>query len=239
MKSTVQEIRARFDVDVERFSSLKIGQAAAMDSPLCMGLIAEAAAAVTPGASHVLDVGCGAGNYTLRLLQELPDLHATLIDLSQPMLDRAAQRVGQATAGHVQTIQADIREAALGEQAFDVIMAAAVLHHLRSPSQWQTVFAKLFRSLRPGGSLWIYDMVTHDQPAVEALMRRRYGQYLVNLRDEAYRDQVFAYIEKEDSPESLTQQLAWMQEAGFCDLQVLHKNGCFAAFGGVRPDHVP
>ena len=67
-KSTVEEIRQRFDADVERFSNLETGQSATVDAPLAMSLIAEVAAAVTPKATSVLDVGCGAGNYTLKLL---------------------------------------------------------------------------------------------------------------------------------------------------------------------------
>src|SRR5687767_13386694 len=105
MKSTVDEIRARFDADVERFSNLETGQSATVDAPLAMDLIAAAAAATTPHAQRVLDVGCGAGNYTLKLLQHLPNLDVTLIDLSRPMLDRAIQRVGQATAGNVSMVQ--------------------------------------------------------------------------------------------------------------------------------------
>src|SRR6187431_2309516 len=96
MKSTVDEIRRRFDADVERFSNLETGQSATVDAPLAMGLVAEAAAATTPHARHILDVGCGAGNYTLKLLEQLPNLDVTLIDLSKPMLDRAAERVGRA-----------------------------------------------------------------------------------------------------------------------------------------------
>src|SRR6202050_5865941 len=92
MKSTVDEIRQRFDADVERFSNLETGQSATVDAPLAMALVAQAAAATMPHARHVLDVGCGAGNYTLKLLGRLPNLDATLIDLSQPMLDRAAPR---------------------------------------------------------------------------------------------------------------------------------------------------
>ena len=65
-------------------------------------------------------------------------------------------------------------------------------------------------------------------------MRNRYGEYLVQLRDEAYRDQVFAYIEKEDSPRSLPFQLDLLRQVGFKDVEVLHKNVCFAAFGAVK-----
>src|SRR6187200_2729184 len=126
MKSTVEEIRRRFDADVERFSDLETGQSATVDAPLAMALVAESAAVTTPHARHVLDVGCGAGNYTLKLLQRLPNLDATLVDLSRPMLDRATQRVGQATAGTVTALQGDIRDIALPEGGFDIILAAAV-----------------------------------------------------------------------------------------------------------------
>src|SRR5450432_3343018 len=108
MKSTVDEIRQRFDADVERFSNLETGQSATVDAPLALALVAQAAAATTPHARHVLDVGCGAGNYTLKLLERLPNLNATLIDLSQPMLDRATERVRQATAGRITTIRGNI-----------------------------------------------------------------------------------------------------------------------------------
>ena len=35
MKSTVEEIRQRFDKDVERFSNLETGQSATIDAPWC------------------------------------------------------------------------------------------------------------------------------------------------------------------------------------------------------------
>ena len=54
------------------------------------------------------------------------------------------------------------------------------------------------------------------------------------LKDEAYRDQVFAYIEKEDTPRSLMFQLDLLREVGFSQVDVLHKNACFAAFGAVK-----
>src|SRR4249920_78683 len=105
MKSTVDEIRQRFDADVERFSNLETGQSATVDAPLAMTLVAAAAATTTPRARHVLDVGCGAGNYTLKLLEKIPHLDVTLIDLSKPMLDRAVERLGRATTGSLTTMQ--------------------------------------------------------------------------------------------------------------------------------------
>ena len=234
MKSTADEIRQRFDADVERFSNLESGQTATVDAPLAMALVAEVAAATTPHARHVLDVGCGAGNYTLKLLERLPNLDATLIDLSQPMFDRARERVGQATAGRITTIQGDIREVELPEEQFDIVLAAAVLHHLRTDDEWQGVFTAFHRALRPIGSVWVFDLVESSIPAVERVMRRRYGEYLSRLKDEAYRDHVFAYVEKEDTPRPLLFQLDLLRHVGFTQVEVLHKNVCFAAFGAVK-----
>ncbi|MBX3443338.1 MAG: class I SAM-dependent methyltransferase [Planctomyces sp.] len=233
-KSTIDEIRRRFDNDVDRFSNLETGQAATVDARLAMDLVAQAAACVSPHARDVLDIGCGAGNYSLRLLAELPGLNVTLVDLSRPMLDRAVERVAPATTGVVEAQQADVRELDLPEDRFDVILAAAVLHHLRTDDEWDAVFRAFSRWLRPGGSAWIFDMVTSSLEPVEGLMRERYGAYLTDLKDAAYRDHVFAYIEKEDTPRPLVEQLDRLRRAGFQQVDVLHKHGCFAAFGGVR-----
>ena len=123
-KSTVEQIRARFDGDVERFSNLETGQSATIDAPLSLALIAGAASRITPRALSLLDVGCGAGNYALKMLERLPNLDVTLIDLSRPMLDRAVERVSRATSGRVTALQGDVRELQLGKSQFDIICAA-------------------------------------------------------------------------------------------------------------------
>jgi tRNA (cmo5U34)-methyltransferase len=233
-KSSVEQIRERFDGDVERFSNLETGQSATIDAPLSLALIAEAAARVTPRATSLLDVGCGAGNYTLKVLERLPNLEVTLIDLSRPMLDRAVERVSRATAGKVTALQGDIRELPIGEGRYDVICAAAVLHHLREDGEWHSVFSKFYRSLKPGGSLWISDLIEHTDARVQALMWDRYGAYLTQLKDEAYRDHVFAYIAQEDSARPLMFQLDLLRTVGFSQVELLHKNSCFAAFGGIK-----
>lgn len=235
-KSSVEEIRARFDNDVERFANLETGQSATIDAPLVLELIAQAAAATNPAAGHVLDVGCGAGNYTLKLLERLPSVRgATLVDLSRPMLDRAVRRVSAAAPDvRVTPVQGDVRAIELGDGQFDVIVAAAVLHHLRADAEWLAVFENFHRALRPGGSVWISDLVSHSLPPVQEMMWRRYGEYLASLKGTGYRDEVFAYVEKEDTPRPVDFQLELLRRVGFSRTDVLHKNGPFAAFGAVK-----
>ncbi len=96
------------------------------------------------------------------------------------------------------------------------------------------MFAMFHRALRPGGSLWIFDLIESPIPAVESIMKKRYGDYLTRLKDESYRDHVFAYVEKEDTPRPLLFQLDLLRQVGFVQVEVLHKNLCFAAFGAVK-----
>ena len=138
------------------------------------------------------------------------------------------------TSGRVAALQGDIRELEVGEAAYDVILAAAVFHHLREAAEWRAVFAKMYRALRPGGSLWISDLIEHSDPRVQALMWERYGDYLTQLKDGAYRDHVFAYVTKEDTPRPLMFQLDLLREVGFAEVEVLHKNSVFAAFGARK-----
>ncbi|KAA5544651.1 class I SAM-dependent methyltransferase [Roseiconus nitratireducens] len=235
-KSSTDQIRERFDGYVEKFSTLETGQTTTIDAPLAMDLITRAAVASTFSIRRVLDIGCGAGNNTLKLHRLLRrPFHADLLDLSRPMLDRAALRASESGLTEISRWHGDFRTADLPEESYDVVLAAAVLHHLRDDADWQSAFGKVFRLLAPGGSFWITDLVAHEGAAVQGIMWQRYGEYLTGLGGEAYRDQVFDYIDKEDSPRSVTYQLQLLREVGFEQVDLLHKNSCFAAFGAVKP----
>lgn len=234
-KASVEEIRARFDQDVERFSSLETGQMTTQDAALVLDLIASAALRVTPHAKRLLDLGCGAGNFSLKLARQFDFARITLVDLSANMLDRAVERLreGGPTA-EVQRLQTDVRELHLEPESQDLIVAAAVLHHLRAEAEWRAVFAQLFQALRPGGSFWIWDLVEHDIPGLQEVMWDRYGDFLAAQKGEEHRRKVFEYVKYEDSPRSVAFQLRELRAVGFV-ADVVHKNGCFAAIGALRP----
>jgi tRNA (cmo5U34)-methyltransferase len=234
MKSTVQEIRERFDNDVERFSNLDTGQVSTIDATISLELITEAAKRIVPDARHLLDIGCGAGNYSLMMLSKVPGLSCTLVDLSKRMLDKAQERVSAQTPGKVEIIQGDIRDVALEKEQFDIILAGAVLHHLRDDQDWETTFRKIYGLLKPGGCLMISDLITQDTELLNAYTWQRYGDYLEQTGGKDYRKKVLDYIEKEDSPRSMNYQLDLMKKVGFKKVEILHKNMCFGAFGGIK-----
>jgi tRNA (cmo5U34)-methyltransferase len=130
----------------------------------------------------------------------------------------------------VRTYHSDLRTLDFAEGSFDCILAGAVLHHLRGDADWHAVFEKLHTWLKPGGRLYVADLVYFDQPDIQEMMWARYGDYLASIGGPDYRDKVFAYIDKEDSPRSLAFQLEVARQSGFSASDVLHRNSVFACY---------
>jgi tRNA (cmo5U34)-methyltransferase len=233
-KATNQEIRERFDKDTERFSNLETGQLTTIDAPITMELCTEAAKYVNPNAEELLDIGCGAGNYTLKMLGKVAGLNCTLNDLSLPMLQKAKERVSPQTTGSVTLIQEDMRNLVLPADHFDIVLAAATLHHLRGDDDWELMFTKIYNALKPGGSFWISDLIAHDSLFINKLFEDKYSSYLETLGGPGFRQKVLDYVHYEDTPRSLNYQLALLAKVGFRTVEVLHKNSSFAAFGGIK-----
>ncbi|MGD9237159.1 MAG: methyltransferase domain-containing protein [Desulfobacterales bacterium] len=146
----------------------------------------------------------------------------------------AGAEVEAVNTGKIRILQGDFREIDLPARGYDIILAAAVLHHLRDDQDWESSFEKIYRLTAPGGSVWITDLVAHETEPVQALMWQRYGDYLCAQGGENYRAKFFEYIDKEDSPRPVTYQMDLLRHVGFDQVELLHKNCCFAAFGAIK-----
>ncbi len=219
---------------MERFSNFEAGQNTAIDSALSQALLRDSIVAEHAGARRLLDIGCGAGNFSLHLAAGLGLESITLVDLSRPMLDRAVERLSKATDAALEAVQGDVRGVELGEGRFDVVVAGAVLHHLRGDEEWEAVFGKIHAALAPGGVFAVYDLIDHDSPGVRRVMWGHYRRYLVETLGEEMARRVFAVLETEDSPRGLMWQLRLLERVGFVGVEVVHKHSTFAAYVARR-----
>jgi tRNA (cmo5U34)-methyltransferase len=233
-KSSPEAIRRNFDQQVERFSNLETGQTTAIDSPLCMELLARSAALLNPDAKNIMDLGCGGGNYAVKVASLLPDVSCTLVDISANMLERATERVRESISGEVTALHGDYRELDLGENLYDVITAGTTLHHLRCDEEWVSVFSKIYCALKPGGTFWINDIVIGETDELTQLML---DGWVSKLRKQVSPEEVDMYLnryESEDTPRTLSYQLDLLKQVGFKETFVLHKHFNFAAFGARK-----
>jgi tRNA (cmo5U34)-methyltransferase len=233
-KSSTSEIQERFENDVERFSNLETGQVSVIDAPIALEIGTEAAKRLVPQAKNLLDIGCGAGNWTLKLLGKIPGMNCTLLDISGAMLDKAVERASGATSGTVSAVHTDIRAAELGENTFDVIIASASLHHLRTDDEWEAVFAKIGRALASGGCFVVSDLVVQNAEALTELTYQGWARYLEEAGGASFRDKILELSKKEDTPRTVNYMAFLLQKNGFVNVESLHKNMCFATICAVK-----
>lgn len=96
----------------------------------------------------VLEIGCGTGSTALRLAPFTRSLLAT--DVSPQMIAIAHQRLAAQPAPQLRFAVADAEAAALGQGAYDAVLAFNVLHLM---SDLDDALTLLVWALRPGGLL--------------------------------------------------------------------------------------
>lgn len=233
-KASVEEIKVRFDNDVDRFTNLQTGQVSVVDAPIMLDVVTEVAKRIRPEATDMLDLGCGGGNYAAKMVTRMPNLNCTLIDLSDAMLVKAKERVESITSGNVLVQQGDMREVTLGEDQFDFIFAGATLHHLREDHEWELVFTKLYKSLKKGGCFFVADLIEHENELLNQYFKECYIDYLSVIGGREYAEEILGLIEKADTPRSIVFQTDLLKKIGFRQIEILHKNICYAAFYAVK-----
>jgi trans-aconitate 2-methyltransferase len=103
------------------------------------------------GDEAVLEIGCGSGRDSERLLQALPHGRLVAVDGSRQMLEQLRERLGDGD-GRLEVLHRDLRQPLEVDGPFDAVMSVATLHWL---PDHQHVFGELARVLRPGGRIVI------------------------------------------------------------------------------------
>jgi ubiquinone/menaquinone biosynthesis C-methylase UbiE len=126
--------------------------------PLLRGMI-EKAVFPRGTAIDVLDVGAGYGVLTEEVRKRFPAANVVLQDYSQPMLDRARERLGNGD-GHLSYVLCDLLEPSWTEQVggpFDLAVSAIVLHNLGDRAKIFASYRAIRGLLKPDGVFLNYD----------------------------------------------------------------------------------
>nr|WP_228550525.1 metalloregulator ArsR/SmtB family transcription factor [Endozoicomonas sp. OPT23] len=115
-----------------------------------------------PAQSLAMELGPGEGEFLDTLSSRFDRVYA--VDNSSEMLVISEQRVKENNLHNVQFVHGEIDTLNELNEQFDCIVANMVLHHVASPFG---IFSWVSRLLKPGGSLLVSELSSHDQDWVK------------------------------------------------------------------------
>jgi SAM-dependent methyltransferase len=212
--------------------------------------------AVGGPAPVVLDLACGTGSISRRLLARLPAARTVAVDVDPALLAIATASLG--ADERVRIVRADLGDPAwaVGHTGFDAVVTATALHWLP-----EATLARLYRDLhglvRPGGVVANADEMAPDElprlaPALAELARGRRAELSADGRpgwdawwDIAATDPVLAEAVAErrlffggDHAPSFVPPAGWhvaaLDEAGFAEAGIAWRSGTGAVVAAVR-----
>ncbi len=182
-------------------------------------------------AIRVLDLGAGTGLLSGMVARAFPQASISLVDLSPGMLEVARRRFAGEPSRFDVRVMDYTREPLPGR--YEAVVSALSIHHLDA-SEKRDLFRKVYSVLRDGGIFINADQVLGYTPQIEARYREAWLRQ-VSERGVSEDDLAAALGRmKEDKPSTLDEQKAWLEEAGFEQVDCLYKNYGFAVYGGYK-----
>jgi len=195
--------------------------------------------------SRILELGCGTGELTVKILQRCPNAQLVAVDYSPRMIDFVGAKLdNQGERDRVKTLQLDFGAWANDEadvevgSPFDAIISSLAIHHLTDEMKGK-LFQKIARSLNPGGQFWNADPLLPEFPELSDLYQqsrqcwaRKQGLDLEAVRRKIGKSDTQGYS-SQDQLATLDTHFQMLKEAGFSKTAAIWKYYNLSVFGGL------
>jgi tRNA (cmo5U34)-methyltransferase len=192
--------------------------------------------------ARFLDLGAGDGALSALMLSIFPQAEAVLVDFSEPMLAGVERRL--AGRGKWQVVRGDLSDAswrdALPGGSYGAAVSSLAIHHLPGERK-RALYAEVFDLLEDGAMFVNLDYVTVTGP-LQGLWDEQLVANSMRLERERGGSRSAEELERnlcgdadEDRPDTVEDQVRWLRDAGFEQVEVHFKWAEVAVFGGIRP----
>jgi ubiquinone/menaquinone biosynthesis C-methylase UbiE len=119
---------------------------------------------------RILDVGTGTAQIPIEICRQAEQCQVMACDLAVSMLDIARRNIAIAGFEHrIRLYHGDAKSLDCEEQTFDWVVSNSLIHHIPEPGP---VIQQMLRVLRPGGRLFLRDLLRPDTNAtIESLVQ--------------------------------------------------------------------
>ncbi len=182
-------------------------------------------------ARDILELGCGPGALTARLVDHYPRANVTAVDAAAEMLDVARERLGPA-AERVRFVASTFEDFEAGTQDFDLVTGSMSLHHVVEKAAF---YGRLHASLRPGGFLIFADELVGAVPHIEERHRQGWLDF-ASAPGHLTAAEIADCLDHEarfDHFETLPDQLELLRAAGFASVDCTWRYLNYAVFAAA------
>jgi tRNA (cmo5U34)-methyltransferase len=177
----------------------------------------------------ILDLGCGTGNLTQKIISAYPNASVTCADMAENMLKMAQAKFKGRR--NVRFWLGDIRDFDYSG-TYDAIVASMVLHHIEKRDK-PVFYRKLRNSLSKNGVFYVIDIFLAPDRYLQNLYMDKWKTFMKRSGLPINRvNDMIARHQREDRPVVLADELAIMRKAGFARVDVVLKYYNFAVYGG-------
>lgn len=169
--------------------------------------------------TKIADLGIGTGLTSERILSLVPEAQLTAVDFSDNMIQGAKKRLA---AYDTNFITGDYSEIDFGN-GFDIVTGVIGIHHQTTEGK-QKLFQKIFNSLKHDGMFIFGDLVTYADKMNAAFNDAKHYAFMVEHAEDDTSLKEWAYHHKFlNNLEPIEDQVAWLQDAGFRDVQTKYQ----------------
>ncbi|NYT03323.1 MAG: methyltransferase domain-containing protein [Candidatus Methanofastidiosa archaeon] len=181
----------------------------------------------------IIDLGCGTGYVSMNIKERFPNSSLTCLDFAENMIVKAKIRLGKYK--DVTFILKDIRKFEF-DKKYHAVVSSLALHHLETKKDKIKFYKKIFDALEPGGVFYNADIILGSNQYLHQLYISKWKEFMErSLPGNEIEDTWMVKHHKEDRPEILLDQLSWLEDIGFKEIDVLWKYYNFAVYGGTKP----
>ena len=183
-------------------------------------------------ALQVIDLGCGTGTVAKSILRRFPNARVTCIDLAENMIASAQARLG--VGPEMRYIASDFNSFEFNSE-YDVAVSSLALHHLASDVDKRRFYRRIYDGLHSGGVFYNADVVLGSSNSLQAVYMEQWRKFMSReISQQEIEEKWIPNYEDDDRPAKLMDQLAWLAEIGFSEVDVVWKYFNFAVYGGRK-----
>jgi tRNA (cmo5U34)-methyltransferase len=181
---------------------------------------------------RAIDLGCGTGTVARAVVDAFPNASVTCVDLAENMIAMARSKL--ADYRDVSYVISDINTLEF-DGTYDAVVSSLALHHLVTDNDKRRFYRRIYESLNPGGVFYNADVVLASNEFLQGGYMKKWVEFMrCNVSEDEIEGKWIRKYQAEDRPAKLMDQLAWMADIGFTDIDVLWKYYNFAVYGGAR-----